>query len=500
MILPKTISVAGVVLWTIASIASASENIASSAFDTADEYTVRIRTVIEYGLGDDAIGASSGTGFMVDAERGWIVTNRHVVGESPSFVEVSPKDQSYREARKVYVDSYADIAIIEVEPDSFKHQAKLGCGLQPIHKGHPVGAYGHPWGFEYTGTQGVISGMTHLFGPEMLQTDAPINPGNSGGPLISLISGDVVGVNAAKISKEGVESLGFAVPIDEVCRILALLKAGKDPSPPNLGATFFDLEDNDEIIVAETYAPAVALGLEPNDEIVGAGLNLESVDGYHELITRLRGSLDDVRLKVRRNSELVELRGSLPAQHVRRGVAFAGLVFSSLNFQDASSVPLGHDIGIQGIVKGSRGSAIDFEFWDMISRVNGTKVQSLEHFYVLLSELEVGSPVTLDLLRPFEEKHFFGPARRTLVAETPVWLDNAGEQAGLGVRVGWEESSALESTSNTADTKDRLRKLLNDIKNPALAILDSERDDLDRRTRSLLTSLENNTTESLAAK
>jgi S1-C subfamily serine protease len=470
-----------IILWPFGLPASGLNNHDASVFDIADRYTVRIRTVIEYGLGDEAIGASNGTGFVVDAKQGWIVTNRHVVGESPSYVEVSPKDEPYREASKIYVDPYIDIAIIEIDPTAKMREAKLACDQTIIDKGHPVGAYGHPWGFEYTGTQGVISGMTHEHGPESLQTDAPINPGNSGGPLISLTTGKVVGVNTAKISEEGVESLGFAVPIRDVCRIIELLKAGKDPSPPNMNATFFDFEDGDSVVVAESYAAALALGLQPNDEIVAAGPDLLPIDGLHELIGRLRGSLDNVRLRVRRDGKILEIDGALPAWKIRRGVQFAGLVFGPFNFHDVSSMPIGHDIGIQNIVDGSRASAIDIQFWDLIHRVNGTKVQSLEHLFVMLSDLDEGSTVILDLFRPLEDMHFLSPVRRSVPAEAPVWLDNSGEQAGIDVRVVWAETNQT--------TEYRLRRLLRDIHDPSFASPHDERSNLDARVRHLLQSL-----------
>jgi S1-C subfamily serine protease len=479
--LKKSSTLLAIVLWPFGLLASESNTDGASVFDIADRYTVRIRTVIEYGLGNEAIGASNGTGFVVDAKQGWIVTNRHVVGESPSYVEVSPKDEPYREASKIYVDPYIDIAVIEIEPTASIRQAKLACDQKIIDKGHPVGAYGHPWGFEYTGTQGVISGMTHVHGPESLQTDAPINPGNSGGPLISLTTGEVVGVNAAKISEEGVESLGFAVPIGQVCRIVELLKAGKDPSPPNMNATFFDFEDGDAVVVADSYAAALALGLQPNDEIVAAGPDLLPIDGLHELIGRLRGSLDNVRLRVRRDGTLIEISGALPAWKIRRGVQFAGLVFGPFNFHDVSSMPIGHDIGIQNIVDGSRASAIDIQFWDLIHRVNGTTVKSLEHLYVMLSELDEGSTVTLDLLRPLEDMHFLSPIRRSVPAEAPVWLDNSGAQAGIDVRVAWAETNQASEY--------QLHRLLRDIHDPDFASPEDERLNLDARVQQLLQSL-----------
>jgi S1-C subfamily serine protease len=461
-----------------------------SVFDAADGYTVRIRTLIEYGLGDDAIGFSKGTGFVVDAERGWIITNRHVVGESPSEVEISRKGQRFQTAHKVYIDPYIDIAIVSTGEPISASEATLGCGSALPNKGHSVGAYGHPWDLEYTGTQGVISGYTHKYGPELLQTDAPINPGNSGGPLISLLTGEVVGVNAAKISEEGVENLGFAVPIKQVCRILDLLKAGEDPSPPNLGATFFDLEDSNAIIVSEVFDAAFKLGLRQNDEIVAAGLALEPVDGYHELIDSLRGSLDSVLIRVFRNGEFIELDGSLPPWKTRRGVAFAGLVFAPFNFRDFASLPISHDIGIQNVVSGSFGDGVDIRFWDMIRRVNDVEIQGLEHLYAVLSSIEEGALVTLDMLRPLEDMHFFVPIRRTIRSESPVWLDNGGETSGIEALLTWAEDELKMPSTSASATKRHLINTLSEIRDLSIHMTDAKRAQFENRALSLLQNAE----------
>ena len=103
--------------------------------------------------------------------------------------------------------------------------------------GHPVGAFGHPWRLQFTGTRGIISGVTSRYRTELLQTDAPINQGNSGGPLISLEDGRIVGINTAGI--RGAQNTNFAVAMKYACRIVELLRAGADPSPPDLGLVFY---------------------------------------------------------------------------------------------------------------------------------------------------------------------------------------------------------------------------------------------------------------------
>ena len=183
-------------------------------FEDANSYTVEIITRVEIPFKEDEAGVFSGAGFLVDQERGWIVTNAHVVSKSPSKVEVAFKDQDYHLAKKIYLDSYLDLAIIQVSPEYFPKnhkEANLECNEKPK-TGHPVGAYGHPWDLSFTGTKGIISGVTSEFSSERLQTDAPINSGNSGGPLINS-DGKVIGINARGY-REGrqYEALGFAIP------------------------------------------------------------------------------------------------------------------------------------------------------------------------------------------------------------------------------------------------------------------------------------------------
>src|SRR6185436_8104784 len=202
-------------------------------FKTALNYTVQVRATLPVPFDGDRKGSGLGAGFVVDAERGWIMTNAHVVGRSPSRVEVAFHGREFVEAAKVYVDPFLDVAIVRLADRtaaSGVEAPRLECGSVPA-VGHPVGAFGHPWRLQFTGTRGIISGVTARYRTELLQTDAPINQGNSGGPLISLESGRIVGINTAGI--RGAQNTNFAVASKYACRILELLQKGEDPSPPD---------------------------------------------------------------------------------------------------------------------------------------------------------------------------------------------------------------------------------------------------------------------------
>src|SRR5919204_519691 len=94
---------------------AASRDAAEAIFRGARAYTVRIRTEIVTPFAEDSRGAFMGAGFVVDPNRGWVLTNAHVVGLSPSTVLVAFADEPFVPARKIYVDSFTDVAVLAIE-------------------------------------------------------------------------------------------------------------------------------------------------------------------------------------------------------------------------------------------------------------------------------------------------------------------------------------------------------------------------------------------------
>lgn len=161
---------------------SAIELDAEDVFNQAKRYTVEVKASVETPIFDDNVGLVKGAGFLVDSDRGWILTNNHVSTMSQSRISVRFMGEREIQAKRIYIDTFHDLSILQVDAKETisKTAAELDCIELPS-TGHPVGAYGHPWGFKYTGTMGVVSGVTSKHGRVMLQTDAPINGGNSGG-------------------------------------------------------------------------------------------------------------------------------------------------------------------------------------------------------------------------------------------------------------------------------------------------------------------------------
>jgi Do/DeqQ family serine protease len=172
---------------------------------------------------------SAGSGVIVDAKAGYIVTNAHVV-ENASEITVTLMDGRDLVADVVGADERTDVAVVKVKPESLT-QLPLG-NSDRLEVGDYVVAIGNPFGLQHTVTSGIISGLGRSgINPDgyenFIQTDASINPGNSGGALVNL-RGELVGINSAILSRSGGNiGIGFAIPVNMARGIMdQLIKFG----------------------------------------------------------------------------------------------------------------------------------------------------------------------------------------------------------------------------------------------------------------------------------
>jgi len=172
------------------------------------------------GVPDEALAPriSAGSGFVVDAARGLVVTNHHVVADARAIAVGIGERQV--EAELLGSDPATDIAVLKVAPRGLK-ALPLGNSAE-TQVGDYVVAIGNPFDVGQTVTAGIVSALRAPSGggPRYVQTDAPINPGNSGGPLINM-RGEAIGVNSAIIAPGGGNvGIGLAVPSDVVRRVV----------------------------------------------------------------------------------------------------------------------------------------------------------------------------------------------------------------------------------------------------------------------------------------
>ena len=229
--------------------------------------------------------ASSGSGFLI-SENGYIVTNYHVIEGATTLTVITNGEEEYP-ATVVGYDEGNDFALIKIDVTGFPY-VKLGSSDDLI-VGDQVVAIGNPLGEITTSlTVGYISVKDRDVTIDntiinMLQTDTAINPGNSGGPLFNM-KGEVIGITTAKYSGTAVESIGFAIPIDDVAGMIQELLEKGYLSTPYMGVNINNSRDGVGVYVVSVSAdsPAAQAGLQKGDIIVGLGeyetSNLSSLD------------------------------------------------------------------------------------------------------------------------------------------------------------------------------------------------------------------------------
>jgi Do/DeqQ family serine protease len=223
---------------------------------------------------------AAGSGVIVDAKQGYILTNHHVV-ENADKITVTLLDNRSLTARVVGSDKGSDIAMLQVEGDGltsmpFGDSSKLRVGDYVV-------AIGNPFGFSHTVTSGIVSalgrsGINRDAYEDFIQTDASINPGNSGGALVNL-NGELIGINSAIISRTGGNiGIGFAIPVNMVTSIMQQLITYGSVSRGLLGVQISDVSPD----IAATYglrdnSGALVMAVTPGSAAERAGIRIDDV-------------------------------------------------------------------------------------------------------------------------------------------------------------------------------------------------------------------------------
>ena len=230
-----------------------------------------------------------GSGTIIDAKQGYIVTNHHVI-EQADNIRVTLHDGRRFEAKVIGADPEADVAVIKIKPERLT--AIPLADSDKLRVGDFVVAIGNPFGLGQTVTSGIVSalgrsGLGIESYEDFIQTDASINPGNSGGPLVNL-RGELVGINTAIIGPSGGNiGIGFAIPINMAQQVTnQLIKYGEvrrgrlgviaQNLSPEL-ARAFGVRQQKGVVVAqiEVDSPAEQSGLRAGDVITA--VNGESI-------------------------------------------------------------------------------------------------------------------------------------------------------------------------------------------------------------------------------
>jgi S1-C subfamily serine protease len=193
-----------------------------------------------YTLNVQEVPRGTGTGFVWDV-NGYVVTNYHVV-DGAGKVRVVLADQSSYDGEQVWGFPDKDLAVIRISAPRAKLKPIVVGSSHDLQVGQKAIAIGNPFGLDLTLTTGVVSALGREIESAngrsirgVIQTSAPINPGNSGGPLLDS-AGRLIGVNTAILSPSGTfAGIGFAIPVDEVNRVVPQLIAHGKVVRPRLG-------------------------------------------------------------------------------------------------------------------------------------------------------------------------------------------------------------------------------------------------------------------------
>lgn len=274
--------------------------------------------------GQTASASVAGSGFIL-TEDGYVVTNNHVVADATS-VTVKLYDGQEYEATIVGTDSMNDVALLKIDATGLQcvsvgNSDDLAVGDEVIAIGNPLGE------LTFTMTAGYISALDREINTDgtpinMMQTDAAINSGNSGGPLFDM-NGNVIGITTAKYSGStssgtSIEGIGFAIPINDVMRIVYdLQEYGYVTGRAYLGVTVRDLDSSTASTYGLPVGPivqsvaedscAAKAGVQEGDIIIG--FEEREVASYTDLVAALNDSKagDTVTLKVFRSGAQIDL-------------------------------------------------------------------------------------------------------------------------------------------------------------------------------------------------
>ncbi|MGP0092158.1 MAG: Do family serine endopeptidase [Xanthobacteraceae bacterium] len=338
---------------------------------------------------------SAGSGVIVDARQGLVITNSHVL-EHADEIKVVLTDGRRLEAKRVGSDSETDIAVLRVAAEGLTAIA-IGDS-DKLEVGDFVIAIGDPFALGQTVTSGIVSalgrtGLEVKGYEDFIQTDAPINPGNSGGALVNL-HGELVGICTAIIGPSGGNvGIGFAIPTNTVRGVMDQLVQFGEVRRGALGIAFQDLTPDlaQALGLDAQRSGAVIAKVEPGSAAEYAGLKAgDVITGFGQAVLRgsadLRNKItalhvgDAVELSVVRKGRAMTVRATLPAPDKTLKGADISPLLDGAFFRPVSSGAPASGVEIDSVQAGSKASTAGLRKGDIITSVNQEPIAGPEEF------------------------------------------------------------------------------------------------------------------------
>ena len=346
---------------------------------------------------------SAGSGVIVDAINGHILTNHHVI-EGAEKIQISLINGDTLDAEVIGSDPATDIALLKVDSKNLI-DIKIGDS-DIVQVGDFVIAIGNPFGLSHTVTSGIVSalgrtGISNNGYEDFIQTDASINPGNSGGALVNM-KGELVGINSAIISRSGGNvGIGFAVPSEIAQSIMQQILDFGEVRRGLLGVSIQSIDpENASALGVEIDYGALISSIEPGSAAEKAGLQVddiiiqidnEKISNSRELanIIGLKGSGEEVEIQLVRNNNKINVKAILGQQQLSRSEGtdiHPGLVGAS--FASASTMS-GGGVEVSTVESGSAAFQRGLRSGDLITAVNRQQVENLQQLQKIAKQSNI---------------------------------------------------------------------------------------------------------------
>jgi Do/DeqQ family serine protease len=345
---------------------------------------------------------SAGSGVIVNASEGYILTNHHVV-ENADEILITLLDGEMLEAEVIGSDAETDIAVLKVKAEGLV-EMPIGDS-EGVRVGDFVIAIGNPFGLGHTVTSGIVSalGRTGIGRglEDFIQTDASINPGNSGGALVNM-NGELVGINSAIISRTGGNvGIGFAVPTEIAGSIMSQILDFGEVRRGLLGVSITPIDAAAaEALNAPVDAGAMITVISPNSAAEKAGLhvediiievNSEKISDARELTNAigLLSAGDEVAIRYVRDGETLETTAELGERvttTVAGGDIHSGLVGAEFQSTTASSI---RGVEVPIVEENSAAAQRGLRQGDIVVGINRRPVQTIGELIEAASENQI---------------------------------------------------------------------------------------------------------------
>lgn len=365
---------------------------------------------------------SEGSGVIIDAKKGYIITNGHVIADGIDSITVTLSDGQKLQAKLIGKDSSYDLAVIQIDPKDLINKTLTEVTFANSSKllvGQTVAAIGSPFGLEQTVTTGIVSALDRTVGELIpnaifIQTDASINPGNSGGALVNK-QGQLIGINTAIISPTNSSNgIGFAIPSNLVKAVSKqLIQYGKiyhgilGVTTQNLNPALrevFNLKSQVGVLVTKVVpgSPADKAGIKREDII-------QQVDD--NLIRNSKGLQNTIRLIAPKTKVTVTIIREQQQKHADVIIGNANTKFPSkqiryihgIRLQDFSQLkPNSQTLTgaiVIGINSNTPANIAGLMRGDVILQANHEKINDINELIKVITKIPKGKPLLIEASR-----------------------------------------------------------------------------------------------------